>query len=99
MRGVNPSLVFALRKALDEEGFQHVDIVVTGGFDEKRIREFEAQNVPVDIYGVGSSLLKMNIGFTGDNVELNGKPEAKAGRKYRPNSRLESVQLETKEDM
>ena len=32
--GVNPSLVFALRKALDEEGFQHVDIVVTGGFDE-----------------------------------------------------------------
>ena len=34
-RGVNPSLVFALRKALDEEGFQHVDIVVTGGFDEK----------------------------------------------------------------
>ena len=57
-RGVNPSLVFALRKALDEEGFQHVDIVVTGGFDEKRIREFEAQNVPVDIYGVGSSLLK-----------------------------------------
>ena len=33
-RGVNPSLVFALRKALDEEGFQHVDIVVTGGFDE-----------------------------------------------------------------
>ena len=55
---VNPSLVFALRKALDEEGFQHVDIVVTGGFDEKRIREFEAQNVPVDIYGVGSSLLK-----------------------------------------
>lgn len=95
-RGVNPSLVFALRKALDEEGFQHVDIVVTGGFDEKRIREFEAQNVPVDLYGVGSSLLKINIGFTGDNVELNGKPEAKAGRKYRPNPRLERVQLEKK---
>ena len=36
----------------------------------------------------------MNIGFTGDNVELNGKPEAKAGRKYRPNPRLERVQLE-----
>ncbi len=55
--------------------------------------------MPVDIYGVGSSLLKMNIGFTGDNVELNGKPEAKAGRKYRPNPRLERVQLETREDM
>ncbi|GAA3320399.1 hypothetical protein GCM10020331_031240 [Ectobacillus funiculus] len=56
-------------------------IVVTGGFDEKRIRAFESQDVPVDMYGVGSSLLKMNIGFTGDNVELNGEPQAKAGRK------------------
>lgn len=41
----------------------------------------------------------MNIGFTGDNVELNGKPEAKAGRKYRPNPRLERVQLEKREDI
>ncbi len=38
----------------------------------------------------------MNIGFTGDNVELNGKPEAKAGRKYHPNSRLERVQIKKK---
>ncbi|WP_028399778.1 nicotinate phosphoribosyltransferase [Ectobacillus panaciterrae] len=92
-RGANPSLIFALRKALDDEGFHHVKIVVSGGFDQKRIREFEAQNVPVDMYGVGGSLLKINIGFTGDNVELNGKPAAKAGRKYRPNPRLERVEL------
>lgn len=91
-RGVNPKLVFALREALDKEGFQHVKIVVTGGFNEERILEFEKQNVPVDIYGVGSSLLKLNIGFTGDNVLLNGEPEAKAGRKYRPNPRLEKVE-------
>jgi nicotinate phosphoribosyltransferase len=97
-RGVNPPLIFALRKALDEEGFHHVKIVVSGGFDEKRIREFEAQNVPVDIYGVGSSLLKMHIGFTGDNVELNGEPQAKAGRKYRPNPRLERVELTKREE-
>jgi nicotinate phosphoribosyltransferase len=90
-RGVNPELVFALRQALDEEGFKHVKIILSGGFDEKRIREFEEMRVPVDIYGVGSSLLKINIGFTGDNVMLNGKPEAKTGRKYRPNPRLEKV--------
>lgn len=90
-RGINPKLIFALRKALDDEGFHHVKIVASGGFNEKRILEFEKKNVPVDMYGIGSSLLKINIGFTGDNVLLNGKPEAKVGRRYRPNPRLEKV--------
>ncbi|WP_066172988.1 nicotinate phosphoribosyltransferase [Bacillus marinisedimentorum] len=87
-RGVNPYLLFALREALDKEGFDHVKIVASGGFSEERIKEFEEMNVPVDMYGVGSNLLKVNIGFTGDNVLLNGSPEAKAGRVYRPNPRL-----------
>ncbi|MBA4537705.1 nicotinate phosphoribosyltransferase [Bacillus aquiflavi] len=91
-RGVNIELIFALRKALDDEGFHHVKIVVSGGFNEERIQEFEEQNVPVDMYGIGSSLLKINIGFTGDNVMLNGKHQAKAGRRYRPNPRLEKVE-------
>ncbi|MFC3040150.1 nicotinate phosphoribosyltransferase [Virgibacillus xinjiangensis] len=90
-RGVNPELIFALRKALDEEGYSHVQIVATGGFNETRIAEFERAGVPVDIYGVGRNLLKINIGFTGDNVLLNGTPEAKEGRRYRPNPRLEEV--------
>ncbi|WP_017756153.1 nicotinate phosphoribosyltransferase [Calidifontibacillus oryziterrae] len=93
-RGVNPQLIFALRKALDENGYSHVKIVATGGFTEERILQFEKLNVPVDMYGVGSSLLKINIGFTGDNVILNGQPEAKSGRKYRPNPRLEKVILD-----
>jgi nicotinate phosphoribosyltransferase len=90
-RGVNAELIFALRKALDDEGYHHVKIVVSGGFNEERILEFEKRGVPVDMYGVGSSLLKINIGFTGDNVMLNGKHQAKAGRRYRPNPRLEKV--------
>jgi nicotinate phosphoribosyltransferase len=90
-RGANPELIFALRKALDEEGFQHVKIIGSGGFDAKRISEYEKRGVPVDIYGVGGSLLKINIGFTGDNVLLNGKHQAKTGRKYRPNPRLEKI--------
>jgi nicotinate phosphoribosyltransferase len=92
-RGVNPPLIFALREALDREGFHHVKIVVSGGFNEERIIEFEKQGVPVDMYGVGRSLLKIHIGFTGDNVLLNGKHQAKAGRRYRPNPRLERVDL------
>ena len=91
-RGVNAELIFALRKALDDEGFNHVKIVVSGGFSENRILNFEKHNVPVDMYGVGGSLLKLTIGFTGDNVMLNGKHEAKSGRKFRPNPRLEKVE-------
>lgn len=91
-RGVNPPLLFALREALDKEGFQHVKIIATGGFNAERIAAYEKQQVPVDIYGVGSSLLKIHIGFTGDNVILNGKEQAKAGRKYRDNPRLEVVE-------
>lgn len=90
-RGVNPELVFALRDAFDSEGFEHVKIVVSGGFTMEKIKAFEELRVPVDMYGIGSSLLKINIGFTGDNVVLNGRPEAKSGRSYRPNPRLEKV--------
>ncbi|WLV23818.1 nicotinate phosphoribosyltransferase [Aciduricibacillus chroicocephali] len=92
-RGVNPELIFALRKALDDEGFHHVKIFVSGGFTEERIREYEEREVPVDMYGVGRNLLRINIGFTGDNVLLNGKPQAKDGRRFRPNSRLEPVEF------
>lgn len=90
-RGANPELIFALRKALDDEGFHHVKIIGSGGFDAKRIEDYEKRGVPVDIYGVGSSLLKIHIGFTGDNVLLNGEHQAKTGRKYRPNPRLEKI--------
>src|SRR5690625_3329744 len=76
-RGVNPELIFALREALDAEGFEFVKLVESGGLDRKRIRYFESKNVPVDMYGVGSSLLKINIGFTGDNVLLNVRKSAK----------------------
>ncbi|QHE53291.1 nicotinate phosphoribosyltransferase [Pontibacillus sp. HMF3514] len=91
-RGVNPELIFALRKALDAEGYNHVKIVASGGFTEDRIRKFEERKVPVDIYGVGSSLLNIDTSFTGDNVLLNGQNEAKEGRRYRPNPRLEKVE-------
>ncbi|WP_100373801.1 nicotinate phosphoribosyltransferase [Bacillus sp. FJAT-45037] len=90
-RGANPVLFFALRKALDDGGFHHVKIIATGGFTADRIESYEKQGVPIDIYGVGGSLLKIQIGFTGDNVLLNGEHEAKAGRWYRENPKLVRV--------
>lgn len=93
-RGVNEPLVHALRDALDLHGFQHVKIVVSGGFTVEKIERFEKNNVPVDMYGVGASLLKVTNGFTGDNVLMNGEPQAKAGRVYIENPRLELVTFE-----
>jgi nicotinate phosphoribosyltransferase len=89
--GVNPRLAEKVRTALDEAGYGEVRIVASGGFDAQRIREFEEQGVPVDAYGVGSSLIRGANDFTADVVLLEGKPCAKAGRRYRPNPRLERV--------
>jgi nicotinate phosphoribosyltransferase len=90
--GVNPRLVEKVRGALDGAGFADVKIVVSGGFTASRIREFEAAEVAVDAYGVGSSLIRGQNDFTADIVLLNGRPCAKVGRAYAPNPRLERVQ-------
>ncbi len=90
-RGVNERLVRKVRDALDENGFERVKIVVSGGFDAERIRDFEAKGVPVDSYGVGSSLIRGDNDFTADIVLTDGHESAKVGRKYRPNTRLELV--------
>ena len=89
--GVNPQLVWNVRKALDQAGFPHVKIVVSGGFDVEKIRHFADQAVPVDSYGVGSSLFKDSYNFTADVVLRDGAPVAKAGRGYLPNPRLSRV--------
>jgi nicotinate phosphoribosyltransferase len=90
--GVNPRLVHKVRDALDGEGFEWVRIVVSGGFDLEKIRSFERDEVPVDAYGVGSSLIRGANDFTADIVELDGSHCAKVGRRFRPNSRLEQVE-------
>lgn len=89
--GVNPQLVENVRRALDAEGHRHVKIVVSGGFTVEKIVEFERLAVPVDAYGVGSSLFQGRFDFTADVVMNDGEPCAKVGREYQPNSRLERV--------
>jgi nicotinate phosphoribosyltransferase len=90
--GVNPRLVEKVRGALDGAGFSSVKIVASGGFTVDRISEFEANEVPVDAYGVGSSLIRGQNDFTADVVLLDGQPCAKVGRAYAPNPRLRRVQ-------
>jgi nicotinate phosphoribosyltransferase len=95
--GVNPQLVRNVREALDAEGFTHVKIVVSGGFNPKRIADFERRRVPVDAYAVGSAFFDGSgqFDFTADIVaRKNGQAwEAchKVGRPERPNPRLQEV--------
>lgn len=113
--GVNPRLVWNIRHGMDtafeewslsgemleaaKQYCREVKIVVTGGFDIARISKFESLGVPVDIYGVGSSLLENGRGtttdYTGDIVRLkiNGewKHLSKLGRRPNDNPDLKPV--------
>ena len=96
-RGVCPELVRVVRAALDREGFDGVRIMVSGGFTPRKIRRFAELGLPIDAYGVGSSILGhgretegvlTDFDFTADVVEVEGRPEAKVGRGIRENPRL-----------
>jgi nicotinate phosphoribosyltransferase len=91
--GVNRRLVEKVRQALDDGGFGHVRVIVSGGFTAERIAAFEATGVPVDSYAVGSSLLKGSADYTADVVLRGGRPCAKVGRVHRPSARLQPVDL------
>lgn len=85
--GVNPTLVRNVRKSLDDNGGEHVKIIVSGGFNVEKITNFESAKVPVDMYGVGSSIIKNGPDFTADVVW----PVGKVGRPIRPNPRLREI--------
>lgn len=95
--GVIPELVHNVRTALDAEGFQHVRIVASGGFNEEKIAAFERERVPVNSYAVGSAFFDHagRFDFTADIVAIdngNGWREChKVGRPERPNPRLAVV--------
>lgn len=116
--GVNPRLVMLVRQMLDNlwttwgvsgewedrarQYCREIKIVVTGGFDKDKIELFEKLHIPVDIYGVGSSLMlnekRTNTDFTADvvRVKLDGHwlDMAKVGRAAADNPRLAPVDLE-----
>ncbi len=78
---VTADLVKEIRARLDQEGYDHVKIVVSGGLNPERITYFKEQGAPVDSYAVGSYISGATpIDFTGDIKEIDGKPIAKRGR-------------------
>jgi len=90
--GVCKELIWALRKALDDNGFEYVKITVSSGFGSEKIKEWVKEKVPVSMYGVGTYFVNnMTCGFTGDLVMLDDKSEAKEGRSNYSNNKLKKV--------
>jgi nicotinate phosphoribosyltransferase len=78
---VTADLVHEIRARLDQAGYRHVKIVVSGGLNPDRIRTFRESGAPVDSFAVGSYISGASpIDFTGDIKEIDGRPIAKRGR-------------------
>jgi nicotinate phosphoribosyltransferase len=93
---VTPELVREVRARLDQAGFGHVKIIVSGGFDPARIAAFKESGAPVDSFAVGSYISGARpIDFTGDLKEIDGRPIAKRGRipGVTPSPRLQRLDL------
>lgn len=93
---VTPDLVQEVRVRLDQAGFEHVKIVVSGGIDPARIQLFRERQAPVDAFGVGSAIAGAPpIDFTADIKEIERRPVAKRGRipGLTHNPRLKRVDL------
>src|SRR5947199_4242058 len=79
--GVTVDLVQEVWARLDQAGFSHVGIFISGGLDAARIREFVAAKCPIHSYGVGMAISSAPpIAFTADIKEISGKPMTKRGR-------------------
>jgi nicotinate phosphoribosyltransferase len=98
---VTADLVHEVRARLDQAGFRHVKIVVSGGLNPDRIRYFREAGAPVDSFAVGSYISGATpIDFTGDIKEIDGRPIAKRGRipGVTDSPRLRPVDLEAWRD-
>jgi nicotinate phosphoribosyltransferase len=119
--GINPQLIRVVRAAMDsawerwhvspaledaaKQFCRNVNIVTSGGFDRARIEAYEKDNVPVDIYGVGSRFFQndstTSTDYTMDLVRVKQGGEwvnmAKVGRQACDNPDLRPVDMNTVE--
>jgi len=82
--GVSAAAVWALREALNEEGFDKVKIVASSGFGPAKCRLMAEANAPIDMIGTGSFLPEQwaETYATTDIVEYDGVPRVKVGREF-----------------
>ncbi|AGB42012.1 nicotinic acid phosphoribosyltransferase [Halobacteroides halobius DSM 5150] len=77
--GVTPGLLKEVRARLDQAGYEHVNIFISGGLTPARIKEFD--KLGASGFGVGSYISSAKaINMTMDLKEVAGQPIAKRGR-------------------
>jgi len=90
--GVSADLIKEVRNRLDQKGFKHVRIFVSGGLTPERISLLKEAGA--DAFGVGSHISAASpIDMTMDLKEVAGQPVAKRGRipGITPTDRLRQV--------
>ncbi len=83
--GVNTTIMKLVREYLDKNNGKHIKIIASSGIDEVKILKFKKHGAPIDLYGIGSSLIKPSVHFSGDLVAIDGQREAKEGRSIKKN--------------
>ncbi len=76
-----PYLAREVRQILDSGGLKNVKIIVSGGVDEDRIKEWIDEGAPVDAFGVGTKFITSAdapyLDMAYKLVEYEGKPKVK----------------------
>ncbi|MGL4951680.1 MAG: hypothetical protein ACRC4L_01695 [Mycoplasma sp.] len=80
--GVSHNLVVLTRNYLNSNNGSHIKIIASSGIDLEKISKFLDLKTPIDKYGIGSSLIKVNLHFTADLVKTNEKLFSKYGRQF-----------------
>ena len=82
--GVSAAAIWALREALDGEGFDKVKIVASSGFGPAKCKLMAEANTPIDVIGTGSYLPELwaETYATADIVEYDGVERVKVGREF-----------------
>ena len=96
-KGVSIFAYCSARKLLDSLGAKETKIVLSSGFNEKKIKVFRHFIDPErTVIGTGSWVGKQDYHATMDicEIEIDGewKPALKEGREYEPSDRLQEVQ-------
>ncbi len=82
--GVSAAAIWALREALNAEGFDRVKIVASSGFGPAKCKVMAEAHAPIDVIGTGSYLPEQwsETYATADIVAYDGETRVKVGREF-----------------
>lgn len=78
--GVNHWLIKNVRNQLNQLDMHDTKIIVSSGLSYEKIIDLIKKKAPVDIYGIGKSLLNVFVNYTGDLIKIGNEYKSKVGR-------------------